>query len=316
MRPTRGIYALVLAVIVAACSSSQTGSRTATLQPSTATPPVPIMYAGSIPAYVKALRDPAKSSVYDPSVRIVSLAPSITEIAYAELCGRELVADTTFDDYPPAAKRLPHVADLSHVDLEALAKIHPSVVLAVHDQEKEGAEISERLRTPVTYLPNRGIDDMYADIAGVGKACGADLYASGLSAMLRAEIAAIAAKAAREPVKPRVLFLLGLPGFTAGRSSFLDDLIRLAGGVNVAANVNQPYPDLSGEAIVSMQPDVIVVSHDVPFGSDVRSREPWRSLAAVRAGRIEVSPNDDILERPGPRIVDGLDWLEKAIHKM
>ena len=314
MKPTRGIFALVLGAVVAACSSSQTTSQTPTVRAST-TPPVPTIYPGSIAAYVKALRDPAKSSVYDPSVRIVSLAPSITEIAYAVLCGRELVADTTFDDYPATAKKLPHVADLSHVDLEALAKIRPSVVLAVHDQEKEGAEISERLGTPVTYLPNRGISDMYADIAGVGKACGADLYASGLSTMLRAEIAAIAARAAREPAKPRVLFLLGLPGFTAGKSSYLDDLIRLAGGVNVAGKVDQPYPDLSGEAIVGMQPDVIVVSHDVPFGSDVRSREPWRSLAAVRSGRIEVSPNDDILERPGPRIVDGLAWLEKAIHK-
>jgi len=257
----------------------------------------------------------AKAQGHDRRIRIVSLAPSLTEIAYAIHCDDELIGDTTFDDYPPAAKKLPHIADLSHVDLEALAKLRPTTVLALHDEEKEGSEIRERLGVPVTYLPNRGIDDVFADIAGVGKACGTTLYADEQTTMLRTGIRLIAAKAAHETAKPRVLFLLGLPGFTAGKSSYLDDLIRLAGGVNVAGDVDQAYPDLSGEAIVAMQPDVIVVGREVPFGEDVRSREPWHSLAAVRSGRVEISPDDDILERPDPRIVEGLAWLEKAIHK-
>lgn len=304
-----GAIAVIGAIALGACSSSQTAAP----QPGSSIPPSPAISPGSAAAYVKALHDPA-AGARDPHIRIVSLAPSITEIAYAVLCSRELAGDTTFDDYPPAARKLPHVADLSNVDLEALAKIHPTAILALHDQEREGAEITERLGVPVTYLPNRGIDDLYADIAGVGKACEAEPFAAGLSTLIRAEIAALAAKAGRERTRPRVLFLLGLPGFTAGKSSYLDDLIRMAGGVNVAGNVEQPYPDLSGEAIAAMQPDVIVVSRDVPFGSDIRSREPWRSLGAVRSGRIEISPNDDILERPGPRIVEGLAWLEKAIH--
>lgn len=256
----------------------------------------------------------ARTAAPHSQIRIVSLAPSITEIAYALGCDGGLVADTTFDDYPPAAKSLPHVADLSHVDLEALAELRPSVVLALHDQEKEGGEIAERLHVPVRYLPNRGLSDLYADIAGVGEACAKKAQAVTAAAELHDELDAIAAKASAERSKPRVLFLLGLPGFTAGKGSFLDDLIRLAGGVNVAGGVDQPYPDLSGESIVAMQPDVIVVAHDVPFGDDVRSREPWRSLAAVKNGRIEVSPDDDLIERPGPRIVQGLDWLERVIH--
>ena len=246
--------------------------------------------------------------------RIVSLAPSITEIAYSIGCGGELVGDTSFDDYPSAAKTLPHVADLAHVDLEALAKLKPSVVLALHDHEKEGGEIAERLHVPVAYLPNRGLKDLYSDIAGVGKACDRAAPARGAIVRIQGRVDAVAARTTHERPKPRVLFLLGLPGFTAGTGSYLDDLIRAAGGVNVAARVDQPYPNLSGESIVAMQPDVIVVAHEVPFGDDVRSREPWRSLNAVKAGRVEVSPDDDIIERPGPRIVDGLEWLEKAIH--
>lgn len=245
--------------------------------------------------------------------RIVSLAPSLTEIAYAIGCGHELVGDTRYDDYPAAARALPHVADLTHVDLERLAQLQPNFVLALHDEEKEGSEITRVMHITVEYLPNRNLDDLYADIEGVGKICGPQ-EAKALAQSVRARIAALADRARRERTHPRVLFLLGLPGFTVGKHSYLSDLIALAGGVNVAGNVDQAYPNLSGEAIVAMNPDVIIVARDTPFGADVRAREPWRSTNAVRNGRVLVPPDDDILERPGPRVVDGLAWLEKAIH--
>jgi iron complex transport system substrate-binding protein len=246
--------------------------------------------------------------------RIVSLAPSITEIAYAIGCGGLLVGDTRYDDYPPAATTLPHVADLTHVDLERLTGIAPTDVLALHDQEKEGSEIARSLNVHVEYLPNRNLDDLYADITGVGSACGREAQAGALNASLKARTAAIAAKARAAKTRPRVLFLLGLPGFTVGKHSYLSDLIEMAGGINVAGGVDQAYPDLSGESIVAMNPDVIIVARDTPFGADVRAREPWRSVNAVKSGRVATPPTDDILERPGPRIVEGLTWLEKAIH--
>jgi iron complex transport system substrate-binding protein len=246
--------------------------------------------------------------------RIVSLAPSLTEIAYAIDCGSELVGDTRYDDYPDAARGLPHVADLTHVDLELLTKLHPTAVLALHDQEKEGSEIGRTLGIVVAYLPNRGLTDLYADIAGVGTICNRQELASKLVADIKTRTEAIAAQAKAAGSRPRVMFLLGLPGFTVGKHSYLNDLIELAGGENVAGDIDQAYPNLSGESIVAMNPDVIIVTRDVPFGADVRSREPWRSVNAVRHGRIEVPPNDDIIERPGPRIVEGLTWLERALH--
>jgi cobalamin transport system substrate-binding protein len=247
--------------------------------------------------------------------RIVSLAPSLTEIVYAVGCGAYLVGDTRYDNFPEAARTLPHVADLTHVDLEQLTRIGPTIALALHDQEKEGSEIVHALHTDVRYLPNRNLSDLYADIAGVGAACGRETEAAALAKRLQARIAGISAAGRRAPTHPRVLFLLGLPGFTVGKQSYLSDLIALAGGVNVAGNVDQAYPNLSSESIVAMNPDVIIVSKDTPFGPDVRAREPWRSTNAVRNGRIAFPPNDDILERPGPRIVDGLAWLEKALHR-
>ena len=141
--------------------------------------------------------------------------------------------------------------------------------------------------------------------------------ASKLSAGVRARLASLRARAGeltREGVRPRVLFLLGLPGFTVGKGTFLDDVIQASGGINVAGTIDQPYPNLSDESIAALDPDVIVVGRDVPFGADVRAREPWRSLRAVREGNVKTPPDDDIIERPGPRIVQGVAWLVRAIH--
>jgi ABC-type Fe3+-hydroxamate transport system substrate-binding protein len=248
------------------------------------------------------------------TTRIVSLAPSLTEIAYAVGCGPKLVADTTFDDYPASARQLPHVADLVTVDLERVTALAPSVVLALHDQEREATPIEHQLHIRVEYLPNRDLSDLFADIDQVGGACGNEVEARQLNATLHQKLARLERTAAAYHSRPKVFFLLGLPGFTAGAHSFIDDLITLAAGINVAASIHQPYPDVSAEWLLQSDPDVIVVAREAQFGSDVTAREPWRSLRAVQSGRIVRPPSDDLIERNGPRIVDGLSWLIHAIH--
>jgi ABC-type Fe3+-hydroxamate transport system substrate-binding protein len=256
----------------------------------------------------------ATESAQAKQPRIVTLAPSLTEIAFAVGCGPNLVADTSYDDYPAGARSLPHVADLVNVDLERLGELHPSVVIALHDQEREAAPISSRLGVPVTYLPNRNLEDLFTDIARVGELCGTPDAAAELSRSLRGRLAAVAQQASRYQTHPRVLFLLDLPGFTAGAQSFLSDLIRLAGGVNVAGDIQQAYPDLSAESLLALDPQVMIVAKEVRFGQEIRSSEPWRSISAVKTGRVLRPPSDDILERNGPRVVDGLEWLVRSIH--
>jgi len=256
---------------------------------------------------------PATASPSSPP-RVITLAPSLTEIAYAVGCSDALIADTKYDDYPSAAKTLPHVADLSHADLERIAQLRPTVAVALHDQEHEGAPIQARLGVPVVYLPNRRLNDLYADIAGVAAACNRTAQGNALARDIKARLARVVAGQPRGGRRPRVLFLLGLPGFTAGKSSYISDLIALAGGDNIAGDLDQPYPDLSAEAIVRADPQVIIVSNDTPFGADVRAREPWRSTTAVQRGRVLRPPNDSILERNGPRVVQGLEWLSAQLR--
>jgi iron complex transport system substrate-binding protein len=128
-------------------------------------------------------------------------------------------------------------------------------------------------------------------------------------------IAAISTRSLNVRSKVKVLYVLGLPGYAAGPHSFLNDMIEAAGGTNVAASADEPYPNLSAEAIVKMNPDVIIVAHDTPFDADVRAREPWHSLRAVRNGRVLRPPSDDIMERDGPRIVIGLAWLHNVLTR-
>jgi iron complex transport system substrate-binding protein len=242
--------------------------------------------------------------------RVISLAPSLTEIAFAIGCGDKLVGDTAYDNYPPQAKSLPHVADLAHADLERIAQLQPTAILALHDQEKEGAQIAARIPVQIEYLPNRNLDDLYTDVEGVGAACELRERARAYERELRDAI-----KRARcsQTGGPRVFVLLGLPGFTVGRRSYINDLIDIAGGRNVAASIDQPYPNLGAEAIIKADPDIIVVSKDTPFGADVQKRQPWASLRAVREHRIIGPPNDDIIERNGPRVVQGLRWLKSEL---
>jgi iron complex transport system substrate-binding protein len=249
------------------------------------------------------------------SPRIISLAPSLTEIAYAIGCGPLLVGDTAFDDFPAAARALPHIGDVRTADLERVAALHPTLVIALRDEESEASPIERRLGVPVAFLPNRDLRDLDDDIAGVGHACGRPKDAAALTARLERRIAAVRTRSLAFRHKPRVLYLIGLPGYSAGPHSFLSDMIDVAGGINVAASADEPYPNLSAESIVRMNPEVVIVAGDTPFDADVRAREPWRSIAAVRNGRVLRPPSDDIMERNGPRIVDGLDWLQHALGR-
>jgi iron complex transport system substrate-binding protein len=272
-----------------------------------------VVWQGSFAAIVIALA--ANSQNVTSQERIVTLAPSLTEIVYAIGCGSKLVADTTYDDYPAAARALPHIADLANVDLERLSALHPTRVIALHDQEREAAPIVSRLHIDVTYLANRNIDDIFTDITRVGAICGTPAAAARLSDSMHARIAAVAKKAAHYRDRPSVFFLLDLPGFTAGSLSYLDDLIRIAGGVNAAGKIRQAYPNVSSESVLAMDPEVLIIGQAVQFGPHVLEQEPWRSIRAVKSGRVIRPPSDDIIERNGPRIVEGLEWLVTAIHK-
>jgi iron complex transport system substrate-binding protein len=258
-----------------------------------------------------ALAVPAPASAAAPRPRIVSLIPALTEDLFAIGAGPQVVAVSDYTDYPEAAKALPVVATFTSVDAERIARLHPALVIGIPAQRSLVGDL-RRIGLHVELLRDDSFDDLFAAIVRLGDLSGHPAEATSLCKRLRAHTAALVARVPHA-ARPSVFVVLGLaPIYTVGDTSYIAHLIALAGGRN-ASGVSDPYPRYSAEALVARQPDIIVA--DTLSGlAGALGTQPWRSLRAVRDGRVYVLADADILERPGPRYNDGLAWLIARLH--
>jgi iron complex transport system substrate-binding protein len=268
------------------------------------------------------LTDSAQRTVViaQPPQRIISLAPSTTEIAFALGLGGRVAAVDNHSDYPAEAKTLPHFQTYP-LNLEQLVSFKPDLVLAgsITSQEEVKKMQDLKLTVLVVGVSTSSFDTVFADIALVGKATGTDAQASQITGAMKQKLNAIRSRIANAKSRPRVYWELDAtdPGkpFTPGPGSFIDDLITLAGGTNVAANAKSPWAQVNTEEIVAGNPEVIVMS-DVAYGISVESlkmRSGWTAIQAVKDNRV-FPIDDNLVSRPGPRIVDGLEAAARLIH--
>ncbi|MGB7537255.1 MAG: cobalamin-binding protein [Anaerolineales bacterium] len=247
--------------------------------------------------------------------RIISLAPSHTEILYALGLDERVVGVTEYCNYPPEAAAKPKVGGFSDVDLEQVVGLEPDLVLAT---SLHAAEVVPALRErgiPVFVADPQTVPEVLETIRTFGRITGTDQAAGALTAKMQERINAVQETIADAP-RPRVFWELGPELYTAGPGSFLNDLIVLSGGENIAADAGNPWPQLSLEAIVLKDPEIVVLG-DHSYGETVETvsqRPGWSAITAVRDGRIIELTNDDIVSRPGPRIVDGLEFLARIFH--
>jgi ABC-type Fe3+-hydroxamate transport system substrate-binding protein len=202
-------------------------------------------------------------------------------------------------------------------DLERIVQLRPDLVLATADGNSRDAVAQlARLHIPVFAVKPEGYAGMLASVEAVGRALRAEAAATTVDQEIQGRVAAIGHTVAGRP-RPRVLYLVWAdPLIAAGPASYIHDLIEMAGGENVVRERTVPYPRLSWEEVVRASPEVILVaSHH--GGSDrpsiAEGWRGWQSVPAVRAGRIIAVPGDTI-NRPGPRVVDGVERLARAIH--
>ena len=251
-----------------------------------------------------------------PPARIVSLVPSVTEIVYALGAETHLAGVTDFCDYPPAARGKPRVGGMIDPNLEAIVTLKPDLVIATTEggREETVAQL-KRLRIPTYLVAAHRVSDMTALIARVGELTERRDAAATLVARLEQRIAAVTRAVLTRP-RPRVLYVLWPePLIVPGRESLVTELIRLAGGESITAGEGDSYPRYSLEAAVARAPEVILLANH-GAGTGPVHEEKWRgltSLPAIRAGRLQ-RVNGDLLHRYGPRIVDGLEQLARAIH--
>ena len=312
MRPTYRATAML--VVVAAVVLSTAGCRPSPAAP-TAAPTAP---AATSPQYPVTIPDDGDTPVTlqaEPQ-RIISLAPSHTEILFALGLGDRVAGVTTFCDYPPEARDKPKVGEFAQVDLEKIVGLNPDLVLASSLQSQSVVPALRERGLAVAVLEATSVESTLEKITTIGRYTGRVRPAEALVQDIRTRLDAVSAKLARAARKPRVFWELGPDLYTGGKDSFVDGLITLAGGENVGRAMPGEWPQFNLEALVAADPEVIVLA-DHGFGESaatVRARPGWSGIAAVREGRIVEVEDVNIISRPGPRVVEAVEYIARALH--
>jgi len=250
--------------------------------------------------------------------RIVSLAPSLTEIIYALGAGDLLAGRSTACNYPPeVVARVPAVGGFGAPSLEQLLSVHPTLVLEVDLADETVVRQLESLGIQRVRIPCQKLADIPQAIREVGKYVGCQAEAARMAMHLADELARLAANSAVVTNRPTVFVeLWGDPLTTAGAGSFVSELVALSGGKNIGDVSPRDYYQVSAEWVIAMDPEVILCL-DAPPGESVRERVEqrpgWNRIKAVRTGRVYDDLNQDIILRPGPRVLEGIAEIRRAL---
>jgi len=258
-----------------------------------------------------------KVAVPDNPQRIISLAPSITEILFSLGQQKKLKGVTLYSDYPPAAREIPKVGSYIHLDVERIAALKPDLCFAIKDgNPRHVVEKIEALGIPVFVVDPRNMEEIITTTARMGDVLNARREASELVSDMRGRLERVKATIAKASSRPAVFFQVDAsPVVSAGEGTFTDELITLAGGRNLAAGTTS-YPRYNWEDILSLQPEIVIVASMAGGFSSEKLKSEWQQwpqLPAVRSGRLYVV-EADLFDRPTVRLFRGLEILAKIIH--
>jgi cobalamin transport system substrate-binding protein len=247
--------------------------------------------------------------------RVISLAPNLTEIVFAVGAGDRLVGRTSYCDFPAETKAVAEVGDTLHPSLERIISLKPQLVLVstasqleVFTQQLQNQNIAVFVTDP------HDLEGVFRSIDRLGLILGHEQQARLLVQQLRQRANAVE-QAVKQEQPVRVFYQVSAePLHTVGRDAFVTDLIRRAGGVSVTADVPGAWPRYSNESALAAKPEAIILPTGGSMGaSNSAVTEALRRSPAVIEGRV-YKINDDHLARPGPRLVDGLEELARALH--
>lgn len=252
--------------------------------------------------------------------RIISMAPSVTEILYAVGASGQVVGRDQFSDYPAEAANVMDIGSTYEaLNTELIVSLKPDLILAAEINTPEQVQALENLGLTVYYLKNPvTIEEMYEDMGFLAQLTGHESEATAAIEALKKRVAAVDEKIM--PLSSRFSVFYEVDGtdpakpFTAGKGTFITLLIERAGGHNIASDVDG-YPQLSLEQVVAADPAFIILG-DAKFGTtpeSIAQRPGWANLSAVKNGKV-FPFDDDLVSRPGPRMVDGLEELAKLLR--
>jgi iron complex transport system substrate-binding protein len=252
--------------------------------------------------------------------RVISLAPSNTEILFAIGAGDQVVGRDQASDFPEAAKNVTDIGStFDALNTELIISLDPDLVLAAEINPPEQVKQLEELGLTVYYLKNpTTLEGLYGNLELVAQMTGHQEEAATLIESLKARVAAVDEKIAPISSRPAVFYELDATDpskpYTAGKGTFITQLIDRAGGYNIASDL-EGYPQMSLEQVVAADPAFIILG-DARYGvspESIAQRPGWENLSAVKNGQV-LPFNDDLVSRPGPRLVDALEELAKLLR--
>jgi iron complex transport system substrate-binding protein len=254
--------------------------------------------------------------------RIVSLIPAVTEMLFTIGAGAQVVAVSSFDEYPPQVKALPRVGALLDPDLERILSMRPDLVV-VYESQTDFRRQLERARVPTYVYKHAGLADVFETMHGVGARVGRKEEAAAAVTRITDHLARIRARVDGRP-RPRTLLVFGrdalaLRGiYASGALGFLNDMLNAAGGANVFGDVARQSVQATTELILAKHPDVIIEFRPGSISDAVRQREitVWGALAslpAVKNRRITILADQRTVV-PGPRVAEGTELIARILH--
>jgi iron complex transport system substrate-binding protein len=321
-RKTLLLLTLLFALLLTGCGPARSATPTELPVPvSTELPTTKAVTAASASAEIKLTDGLGRPVVLkEAAKRIISMAPSITEILFAIGAGDQIVGRDHPSDYPAEAASITDIGSTYEtLNTELIVSLKPDLIITAEINTPEQVKTLEDLGLTVYHLKNpTTIEEMYGDMELLASLTGHEAEAAAAIDALKVRVAAVDNKIM--PLSSRISVFYEVDGtdpakpFTAGKGTFITLLIERAGGYNIASDI-EGYPQLSLEQVVAKDPDFIILG-DAKWGTTPKSiaqRPGWSNLSAVKNGQV-LPFNDDLVSRPGPRMVDGLEELAKLLR--
>lgn len=243
-------------------------------------------------------------TVAKPALRVVSMAPSVTELLFAAGGGNQIVGAVNYSDYPEAAKRIPRIGSNREIDMELLISLKPDLIVAWrHNSSERQIEMVRRLGVPVFQSDPQTLDGIPDAVLRLGQLLGTDAAARTTATQLREQLAGLRAKYANRSTVRTFYQVWDKPLYTLSGKHILTDAMKLCGGENIFDKLTVTAPIVSIESVLQANPEAIIATAEKNYGG-VELWKPYGTLAAVRSNNL-FTLDGHLLNRAGPRMVQG-----------
>jgi len=253
-------------------------------------------------------------TVAKPALRVVSMAPSVTELLFAAGGGSQIVGAVNYSDYPEAAKRIPRIGSNREIDMELLISLKPDLIVAWrHNSSERQIEMVRRLGIPVFQSDPQTLDGIPDAVLRLGQLLGTDAAAKATAMQLREQLAGLRAKYANRSTVRTFYQVWDKPLYTLSGKHILTDAMKLCGGENIFDKLTVTAPIVSIESVLQANPEAIIATAEKNYGG-VELWKPYGTLAAVRSNNL-FTLDGHLLNRAGPRMVQGTSAMCEVLEQ-